>query len=187
MRTEEETIEVLKQLLDAEEQSERPTKIPPDTYTKIAIYVQKLRKSGDVTGDDLLGRLTRKQLSLLEGMSKQLLDRRLEKAVKMQDTGNLLPEEKFVCEYHMEFNRMRGRFAKAIANGQQSAITVLQKNQMRKKVTVRFVKPLEEIVGYDLNRYGPFKIHDVAEIPAANAEVLVSNGDAIVVYTKDSV
>lgn len=187
MRTEEETIGVLKQLLDAEEQSERPSKIPPDTYTKLAAYVQKLRKSGDMTGDDPLGRLTRKQLSLLEGMGKQLLDRRLEKAIKAHDTKDLLPEEKFVCEYHMEFERMCGRLAKAIVNGQQSTIAVLQKNQMRKKVTVRFVKPLEEIVGYDLNRYGPFRVHDVAEIPAANAEVLVSNGDAVVVYARDSV
>jgi DNA replication factor GINS len=187
LRVEEETIQVLKQLLDGEEQSEHLTKLPTDTYTRIATYVQKLRKSGDLTGDDPLGRLTRKQLSLLEGMGRQLLNRRIEKAVSSQDVRNLLPEEKFVCEFRMEFERMRGRFVGAIINGQQSMFTILQKNQMRKKVTVRFQRPLEEVVGFDLNRYGPFKVHDVAEIPAANAEVLVSNGDAVMVYTKDSV
>ena len=82
---------------------------------------------------------------------------------------------------------MRGRFVKAMANGQQSMFTVLQKEQMRKKVTVRFLRPLGEVVGFDLNRYGPFRVHDVAEIPAANAEVLISNGEAAIVYTKDSV
>ena len=187
MRDEGETIQVLKQLLDAEEQSEHLTKLPTDTYTRIAAYVQKLRKSGDLTGDDPLSRLTRKQLSLLEGMGRQLLNRRIEKAARSQDVKDLLPEEKFVCEFHMEFERMRGRFVEAMINGQQSMFTILQKNQMRKKVTVRFQRPLEEVVGFDLNRYGPFKVHDVAEIPAANAEVLVSNGDAVMVYTKDSV
>ena len=54
MRVEEETIQVLKQLLDTEEQSEHLTKLPADTYTKIAAYVQKLRKSGDPTADDPL-------------------------------------------------------------------------------------------------------------------------------------
>ena len=87
----------------------------------------------------------------------------------------------------MEFERMRSKFVKAMVNGQQSVFTDLQKSQMQKKVTVRFQKPLGEVVGFDLNRYGPFRVHDVAEIPAANAEVLISNGDATVVYTKDSV
>ena len=187
MRLEDETVQVLKQLLDAEEQSETLTKLPADTYTRIATYVQKLRKSGDLAGEDPQSRLTRKQLILLEGMGRELLNRRIEKAVGRQDIRELLPEEKFVCEFYMEFERMRGRFVKAMINGQQSMFTILQRNQMRKKVTVRFQKPLEEVVGFDLNRYGPFRVHDVAEIPAANAEVLVSNGDAVIVYTKDSV
>ena len=187
MSVEDETIEVLKQLLDAEEQSEHLTKLPTDTYVRVASYVQKLRRIGDMTADDPLSRLTRKQLSLLEGMGRQLLNRRMAKAVARQDVRELLPEEKFVCESFMEFERARSRFVKALANGQQSMFTSLQKSQMQKKVTVRFQKPLEEVVGFDLNRYGPFRVHDVAEIPAANAEVLVSNGDATIVYTKDSV
>ena len=182
-----EIIEVLKQLLDAEEQSDALTKIPDDTYTRIATYVQKLRKSGDTTADDPLSRLTRKQLSLLEGMGGQLLDQRISKAVSTGDPRELLPEEKFVCEFYMEFGRMRDRFVKALANGQQSMFTNFQKSQMQKKVTVRFLKPLEAIVGFDLNKYGPFQVHDVAEIPAANAEALVSGGVAAVVYTSDSV
>jgi DNA replication factor GINS len=187
LTVEDETIEVLKQLLDAEEQSEQLTKLPTDTYTRIATYVQKLRKGSDTAADDPLSRLTRKQLSLLEGMGGQLLNHRIAKAVRRQDTRDLLPEEKFVCEFYMEFERMRGRFVKAMANGQQSTFTVLQKEQMRKKLTVRFLRPLGEVVGFDLNRYGPFRVHDVAEIPAANAEVLISNGEAAIVYTKDSV
>jgi DNA replication initiation complex subunit (GINS family) len=187
MRVEEQTIQVLKQLLDTEEQSEHLSKLPSDTYTRIATYVQKLRKSGDMTGDDPLSRLTRKQLSLLEGMGRQLLNHRIAKAVSRQDIKDLLPEEKFVCEFYMEFERMRGRFVKAMVNGQQSMFTTLQKNQIQKKVTVRFQKPMGEVIGFDLNRYGPFQVHDVAEIPAANAEVLISNGEATIVYTKDSI
>jgi DNA replication initiation complex subunit (GINS family) len=64
--------------------------------------------------------------------------------------------------------------------------TLMQKNQMEKMVTVSFLRPLGEIIGFDLNKYGPFKAHDVAELPAANAEVLISNGDARRVYPGDS-
>jgi DNA replication initiation complex subunit (GINS family) len=52
LKVEDETIEVLKQLLDAEEQSEQLTKLPTDTYTRIATYVQKLRKGSDTAADD---------------------------------------------------------------------------------------------------------------------------------------
>ena len=179
MNARSETIEVLKQLLDAEEQSEELTKLPADTYTRDCdLHPEAAQGRATPTADDPLSRLARKQLSLLEGMGRQLLDHRIAKAVSRHDIRDLLPEEKFVYEFCMEFERMRDRFVKAMANGQPSIFTLLQKKQMRKKVTVRFLRPLGEIVGFDLNRYGPFKVHDVAEIPAANAEVLISNGDA---------
>jgi DNA replication factor GINS len=186
LSVEHQAIEVLKQLLDAEEQSADLTKLPPDTYTSVAAYVQKLRRSSEIGAEDPLSRLTRKQLALLEGMGRQLLNKRIAKAAGKHDMRDLLPEEKFVCESLMEFERMKGNFVKALVNGQQSVFTALQKNQMQKKVIVCFQKPLGEVIGFDLNRYGPFRVHDVAEIPAANAEVLVSNGDATIVYAKDS-
>ena len=81
---------------------------------------------------------------------------------------------------------MRKKFTDAMENGQPSVFALMQKSQNEKMVTVSFLKPLGEIVGFDLNRYGPFKVHDVAQLPAGNAEALVSNGDARRVYPSDS-
>jgi DNA replication initiation complex subunit (GINS family) len=183
---EENTIETLRQLLIAEEASESLTKLPSNIYSTIAVYAQKLRKAADPTSDDLVSRLTRKQLWLLEGMARQLLSRRLAKATSGRDTKDLLPEERYVCGSYAEFERIRNKFIKAMVNGQSSFFAILQKQQMQKMVTVRFLKPLGEVIGFDLNRYGPFKAHDVAHIPAGNAEALISNGDAAMIYTKDS-
>jgi len=182
----ENTVEMLRQLLTAEEGSEGLTKLPSDIYSKIAVYVQKLRKAADPTSDDPISKLTRKQLWLLEGMARQLLDRRLEKAISGHDTKELLPEERYLCGSYAEFERIHNKFINAMVNGQSSFFAILQKQQMQKMVTVRFLKPLGEVIGFDLNRYGPFKPHDVAHIPAGNAEALISNGDATMVYTKDS-
>lgn len=181
-----ETIQTMKQLLDAEEQSEELTRLPSDIYQKTATYIQKLRKTADVNAGDPSSRLAKKQLWLLEGMGRQLLSRRLSKSTETGDARHLLPEEKYIYEMRVEFERMRQKFTDALSNGQPSVFTLLQKNQMEKMVTVSFQKPLGEIVGFDLNRYGPFKVHDVAQLPAANAEVLVSNGDARRVYPSDS-
>lgn len=182
-----ETIDSLKQLLDSEEQSETLTKLPRDIYPKIATYIQKLRKSADMNADDPGSRLTKRELWIIEGMGRQLLNRRLSKAMRQKDSKELLPEERYLHELHLEFERMREKFSNALANGQPSVFVLLQKNQMEKMVTVSFQRPLGEIVGFDLRRYGPFKTHDVATLPAANADALVSSGDAKIVYTSDSI
>lgn len=182
-----ETIETLKQLLDSEEQSEALGKLPRDIYPRIATYVQKLRKGTDTTADDPSSRLARKELWLIEGLGRQLLNRRLAKAAAQADLRDLLPEERYVHELYLEFTRMRGKFEDALSNGQPSVFTLLQKNQMERMVTVSFQKPLGEIIGFDLHKYGPFKTHDVARLPAANADALISSGDARIVYTNDSV
>ncbi len=179
-------IETLEQLLEAEERSERLTKLPPDIYPRIAIYTQKLRKSAGPDDEDAISRITRKQLRLIEGMARQLLSRRLAKGIDRHDTRDLLPEEKYLCESYTESSLTHDKFMRALTNGQPSFFAILQKQQMQKMVTVRFTKPLGEVMGFDLNRYGPFKIHDLAQIPTGNAEALIASGDAVEVYTKDS-
>ena len=186
MNASSETIQTLRQLLDAEEQSDDLTKLPRDVYQKTAAYIQKLRKTIDTDPSDPSSRLAKKQLWLLEGMGRELLDVRLAKVIRTGNAKLLLPEEKYVYELSLEFERMRKKFADAMEDGQPSVFTLMQKSQNDKMVTLSFLKPLGEIVGFDLNRYGPFKVHDVAQLPAANAEVLVSNGDARRVYPSES-
>src|SRR5579863_3267202 len=115
-----ETIETLKQILDSEEQSEGLTKLSRDFYTRVATYVQKLRKSADASSDDPSGRVARKELWIIEGMARQLLNRRLSKAIDRGENKELLPEERYVYQLHAEFGRMRDKFANALANGQPS-------------------------------------------------------------------
>ena len=180
-------IETLKQLLDTEEQSDLPTKMPNSIYTEFARYMQKLRKSVDVNGDDPASRLMRKEIRLLEGMIEQLLRIRLEKAIRYGNTRELLPEEKYVCRYYSEFEKRRDKFLSAVFNGQASFFAIVQRNEMQKMVTLRFLKAFGEIIGFDLKRYGPFSVYDVAHVPSGNAEVLVANGDAVSVQTRDSI
>lgn len=33
-------------------------------------------------------------------------------------------------------------------------------------------------------RYGPFKANDLESVPAANADILVANGEALVIYAR---
>jgi DNA replication factor GINS len=44
---------------------------------------------------------------------------------------------------------------------------------------VRFLKPIEQFIGIDMNKYGPFHKEDVARLPLENARSLIDNGEAI--------
>ena len=47
-----------------------------------------------------------------------------------------------------------------------------------KQVVVRFIKPMEQFIGYNMTKYGPFLQEDVAVIPFENARSLIENGEA---------
>ena len=185
-KVEESTLELLKRYLDAETTSDRIVKLPSDIYSKLAAYCQHLRRTTSATGEDLSGRLIKKQIALIEGMVDQLLQTRLEKVISRGAANDLLPEEKHVSSLYMEFRKREKRFIGSIVNGQPSFFAMAHRNEMSRQVTVRFAKSIGEVIGFDLKRYGPFKTHDVALVPSANAEVFVANGEAMLVSERDA-
>jgi DNA replication initiation complex subunit (GINS family) len=174
------TVDRLRRLLESEEGSETLNPLPPDTYVKLASYAQKLRVALDSNGDDISARLCRKQLWLMEAMTRRLLHLRLAKA----ETGasrNVLPEEEAIVDSRRELGRDEGRFVRAVVDGQPSYFTLAQRRQVQRIVTVRLLKPMGEIMGADLRRYGPFEVHDLARIPAGNAKPMIEGGQAALV------
>ena len=51
-------------------------------------------------------------------------------------------------------------------------------------VIVRILKDIPEIIGKNLESYGPFKKEDIATIPKENAKSLIKQGAVIEVETK---
>lgn len=180
------TIALLKQMLDSEEQSDEVTRLPSDTYTSIATYMRKLRRRSETGGDEPTNRLIKKQISIIDSMIKELVRMRLEKALNKSGIKDLLPEEKNLYRLRTEFENRCDKFVTAVSEGRPSFFAVLEKTEMERMVTVRFVREVGEIIGFDLRRYGPFEIHDVAQIPGGNADVLAVNGEAVVISTRDA-
>jgi len=77
--------------------------------------------------------------------------------------------------------------AAQIQSYQESPITVrlveskLPEAPVRKRLTLRFTKPIPAIMGADMKSYGPFVAEDVAALPAVNAKMLVKQGLAILI------
>ena len=179
------TIDYLKRHLDAEEQSEKLTSIPADLYTVVATYAQLLRRTSGSGNSEVAIRLVARQSALLESMVKRLLETRGRKALGQRAISQLLPEERHVVSVGETYALKMRLFVDAVSSGQPSAVELARKNEMSRSATVRFLKHVNELVGPDLRRYGPFEPEDLASLPAVSAEVLVASGEAVEVRPRD--
>lgn len=179
------TIDYLKRHLDAEEQSEKLTEIPADLYATVASYTQLLKRTSGSGNSEVANRLVARQSAMLEAMVRHLLGTRARKALAQKAVPQLLPEERHVVSAGEAYALKMQTFVDALSSGQPSAVELARKNEMNRSATVRFLKHVNELVGPDLRRYGPFEPEDLASLPAASAEVLVASGEAVEVRTRD--
>jgi len=188
------TVKSLDQTLDSEEASQALLSLSTDTYMKLASYVQRLRATNSPGDGEAFGRLARKQIWLIEVMTRQLLQLRLAKAqneaaetidARQQKTKNLLPEERYVSEMRATLTRKEERLVRAVADGQPSFFALVQRQETRRMTTVRIASHMGEIIGADLKRYGPFETNDITRVPVGNAQAMVANGQAIPLLTDE--
>lgn len=187
MRLPETIMEQLERYVEIEEQGEKLTPLSNDVYSRVAAYMQNLRRTASSNNSDVTNRLISKQVEMIDGTIRRLLNIRVQKAIAQSATQQLLPEERYVCSVAIEFQQRKEAFLEAVINGQPSFVGMAYRNEMGKSVTVRFLKPVTEIVGFDLRRYGPYKPQDIAVVPSANVDVLVANGEAVVIYSTGSI
>jgi DNA replication factor GINS len=173
------TLDSLKKYLDAEEQSEKLLQLPDDFYVAVASYAQLLKRTSSSSSSELANRLIAKQLELLASMVQDLVRVRMSKASSQKAIPQLLPEERYVCSMKRTYARKLDSFIEAVASGQPSIVELERKSELARSTTVRFLKHVDELVGLDLKRYGPYEPEDLALIPAANADLLVASGEAV--------
>ena len=179
------TLDALRRQLDLEAQAEKLVTIPSDFYSKLSLYSQSLRRSSASGGSELTLRLAAAQSLLIEGMTRSLIETRTAKAIRQNDVASLLPEERYVCSTRQAHQRRLAAFVQAVSEGSPSFIEFANRKESQRNVTVRFVKPVAEMVGLDMKRYGPYEVEDVASIPSSNADILISNGDAVEILPRE--
>jgi DNA replication factor GINS len=179
------TLEYLKKALDSEMQTAALLQLPSDFYSGISIYSQKLRRSAGSSASEAANRLIAKQARMINSMVRQLIVVRARKATQQHALRQLLPEERYVYFAQLRFQRRSETFVEAVSAGQPAFVEFAHKSEAERNVGVRFTKHVDELVGLDMKRYGPFEAEDVASLPAANAEILIAGGNAVEIHTRD--
>ena len=165
----------LHEIVLQEFQTDDPRELSTDFFRNLSNFIGKL-KNEEYDG---IEKKTKNQIiSLATNLTELLINKRLEKISKSQTTSyNILTdEEKFVIDSNDEMNERKNMIISGIVNGKSKFLEITSTKHKTKSVTVRFVKEFDEIVGVDLEKYGPFKPEDIATIPNENAQSLISNG-----------
>ena len=135
--------------------------------------------------DGIENKTKNNMITIATSLTELLINKRLEKMSSESSYSILTDEEKFVFDSNDEMNERNDMIISGIINGKSKFLETTSTKHKTKPITVRFVKEFDEIVGVDLEKYGPFKPEDIATIPNENAQALISNGVALKVRTEE--
>ena len=167
--------------------------IPPDTYKTIArfIRIESLRSY-----ESLESKIRDELIRLIALATKLLIEIRCQKlaSYKVND-GTLLPhalateeysklteEEKYILQGNLDAFRKKESILLASSQGREQTLKTISKLVHSKKIIIRFLKPVEQFIGVDMTKYGPFVEEDVAILPFENARSLLETGTATEIH-----
>jgi len=158
--------------------------IKPNFYRNLSDFIGNLRKQ---EFDDVENKIKDTMIEMVTELTSLLIHIRLEKISNSDDfdISYLLDEEKFILDSLDEQNERTEMILSATINGKSKFLESLAENHKIKKVVIRFLDNVDEIVGADLEKYGPFKAEDIATIPYENAQALIAKNIATKVRWED--
>ena len=158
--------------------------IKPNFYQNLSDFIGNLRKQ---EFDDVENKIKDTMIEMVTELTSLLIHIRLEKISNSDDfdISYLLDEEKFILDSLDEQNERTEMILLATINGKSKFLESLAENHKIKKVVIRFLDNVDEIVGADLEKYGPFKAEDIATIPYENAQALIAKNIATKVRWED--
>ncbi len=167
-----------------ETESDSIEEIDPDFYRNLADFIGNLRKQ---EFDGVENKIKDTMIDMVIELTTLLIEIRLEKISKTSDIeiSNLLDEEKFIFDSQEDQKERTEMILSATINGKSKFLESLAQNHKTKKIVVRFLNEVDEIVGADLEKYGPFKTEDIATIPYENAQALIAKNVATKVHLED--
>ena len=158
--------------------------IKPNFYRNLSDFIGNLRKQ---EFDDVENKIKDTMIEMASELTSLLIHIRLEKISNSDDfdISHLLDEEKFILDSQEEQNERTEMILSATINGKSKFLELLAENHKIKKVVIRFLSEVDEIIGADLEKYGPFKAEDIATIPYENAQALIAKNIATKVRWED--
>ena len=167
-----------------ETESDSIQEIDPNFYRNLSDFIGNLKRQ---EFDGIESKIKQSLIDMASELTSLLLHNRLEKTIRSDiiDFTNLLDEEKFILDAEEQKRERLEMILSATINGKSKFLESLSQNHKTKTVVLRFLKDVDEIVGADLEKYGPFQPEDIATIPYENAQALITKKVATKIHWED--
>jgi DNA replication factor GINS len=178
------TVNSLHAIVLREIESDSIQEIESNFYRNLSDFLGNLQKQ---EFDGIESKIKQSLIDMVSEMTSLLLKIRLEKSTISDgiDLTNLLDEEKFILDAEEQKRERTEMILSATINGKSKFLESISQNHKTKAVVLRFLKEVDEIVGVDLERYGPFQPEDIATLPYENAQALISKKAATKIHWED--
>jgi DNA replication factor GINS len=167
-----------------ETESDSIQEMEPNFYRHLSDFIGNLKRQ---EFDGIESKIKQSLIDMASELTSLLLHNRLEKTIRSDniDFTNLLDEEKFILDAEEQKRERLEMILSATINGKSKFLESLSQNHKTKTVVLRFLKDVDEIVGADLEKYGPFQPEDIATIPYENAQALITKKVAAKIHWED--
>jgi DNA replication factor GINS len=167
-----------------ETESDSIQEMEPNFYRNLSDFIGNLKRQ---EFDGIESKIKQSLIDMASELTSLLLHNRLEKTIRSDniDFTNLLDEEKFILDAEEQKRERLEMILSATINGKSKFLESLSQNHKTKTVVLRFLKDVDEIVGADLEKYGPFQPEDIATIPYENAQALITKKIAAKIHWED--
>ena len=107
------------------------------------------------------------------------------KSQNMFEYSNLTDEEKYVFFGNREREQRINIVLKMLLEGKSKTLEKIVSSINQNFVIIRFLDSMEQFVGVNMNKYGPYQREDVAILPFENARSIIENNKAVEIRKVD--
>ena len=175
-----------------------PQFIPPDFYLNISNLISKLKnntaekeledENTKITSEKISNQIKNNLIDLfIESVTLLFICRckktfNINKTKETFDFSNLTNEEKYVFYGNKEREYRINIVLNTLFEGKPRTLEKIVSSINENYIIVRFLDSMEQFVGVNMNKYGPFKKDDVAILPFENARSIIENNKAIEIH-----
>ena len=172
-----------------------PQPVPHNFYQNISNLVSLLKEQNEKQNNGATEKISKEINSNLINLVVKLTTlifvlrcKKIFNSSKSQNIfeySNLTDEEKYVFFGNREREQRINIVLKMLLEGKSKTLEKIVSSINQNFVIIRFLDSMEQFVGVNMNKYGPYQRDDVAILPFENARSIIENNRAVEIHRVD--
>ena len=172
-----------------------PQPVPHNFYQNISNLVSLLKEQNEKENNETTEKISKEinsnLINLVVRLTTLIFVLRCKKifnsskSQNMFEYSNLTDEEKYVFFGNREREHRINIVLKMLLEGKSKTLEKIVSSINQNFVIIRFLDSMEQFVGVNMNKYGPYQRDDVAILPFENARSIIENNRAVEIRKVD--